>query len=179
MRRLQPLEELEEFYQKRDPWNYQDTADDATRKAMLLSVLPERSFERVLDIGCGDGFVTECLPGDQIIGVDVSANAIMHAKEKGMPHIEFLQHSLFDLPALGWGQGFDLIVITGVLYPQYIGDSEMLVYTIVDDLLKPGGCLVSCHIEDWYRARFPYITTHREYYAYREYFHLLEVYTKK
>lgn len=179
MRQLQPIDELEDFYKKRDPWNYEDTADDAKRKAMLLSVLPERRFIKVLDIGCGDGFVTESLPGEEITGIDVSDNAIRHAREKNIRHIQFLRHSLFDLPALGWGQEFDLIIITGVLYPQYIGDSELLVYTIVDDLLKPGGCLISCHIDDWYRARFPYITTHREYYAYREYFHLLEVYIKK
>ena len=46
--------------------------------------------------------------------------------------------SLFDLPTLQWDQSFDLIVITGVLYPQYIAQGETLAYTIIDNLLKTG-----------------------------------------
>jgi hypothetical protein len=73
---------------------------------------------------------------------------------------------------------FDLVVITGVLYPQYIGEGQRLVYTIIDDLLEAGGHLVSAHIAEWYQCRFPYISVTREYYRYREFSHVLEVYIK-
>ena len=175
---LQSIDELETWYEKPDPWDYENNPDDLKRRAMLLSVLPEKQYRKVLDIGCGDGFVTVRLPGEEIIGIDISANAISHASKKTLPHIEYHRYSLFDLPELGWDQSFDLIVITGVLYPQYVGDSELLAYVIIDDLLQPGGHLVSCHIEEWYRARFPYITLKREYYPYREHTHILEVYLK-
>ena len=175
---LQSIGELEKWYEKPDPWDYENNPDDLKRRSMLLSVLPEKKYSKVLDIGCGDGFLTVRLPGEEIIGVDISANAISHAKKNGLPHIEYHRYSLFDLPGLGWDQSFDLIVITGVLYPQYIGDSESLAYIIIDDLLQHGGHLVSCHIEEWYRARFPYITLKREYYPYREHTHILEVYLK-
>lgn len=175
---LQSIEELEKWYEKPDPWDYENNPDDLRRRAMLLSILPEKKYKKILDIGCGDGFVTVRLPGEEIIGIDISANAIGHARKNALPHIKYHQCSLFDLPGLGWGQSFDLIVITGVLYPQYVGNSESLAYIIVDDLLQPGGHLVSCHIEEWYRARFPYITLECEYYPYREYTHVLEVYLK-
>ena len=178
---LQPIDDLEKWWENPDPWGYENNPDDMNRKAMLLSVLPKKQYQKVLDLGCGNGFVTTRLPGKEIIGVDVSANAIRHAKDrsKEFPHIQYLQHSIFDLPDLGWSASFDLIIITGVLYPQYIGKSEKLAYIILDDLLKKNGHLVSCHIEEWYQCRFPYITLHRDYYPYREYVHILEVYVKK
>lgn len=178
MDRLQPLSELEKWWEKPDPWEYESTADDINRRAMILSVLPQKKYKKILDIGCGNGFVTQRLPGEEIVGVDISANAIRHAQTAGLAHIRYYPYSLFDLPDLHWTQSFDLIVITGVLYPQYIGKSQRLVYTILDELLSPGGDLVSCHIDEWYESRFPYCILRREYYPYREYIHLLEVYKK-
>ncbi len=175
---LQTKDELENFYKIPDPWNYEKNPEDLNRRAILLSVIPPKKYSKVLDIGCGNGFITRNLPGDEIIGIDISENAINHARKTSPQHIKYFQYSLFDLPFLDLGQSFDLVVITGVLYPQYIGNSEKLVYIIIDDLLKHGACLVSCHIEEWYSARFPYITLHREYYSYREYVHLIEVYLK-
>ena len=176
---LQPLAEIEHWYEKPDPWQYEDSPDDLKRKSMLLSVLPQARYGRILDIGCGDGFITRNLPGDKIIGVDISENAIKHAKSKPQPNIEYQQKSLFDLGVTDFGsQLFDLVVITGLLYPQYIGMSQKLAMIIIDELLPPGGHLVSCHIDEWYAMRFPYITLHREYYPYREFNHLLEVYLK-
>ncbi|MGB9697806.1 MAG: class I SAM-dependent methyltransferase [Thermodesulfobacteriota bacterium] len=175
---LQNKEELEKWYENPDPWGYEKNPEDLNRKAILLSAIPKKPYKKVLDIGCGNGFITNSLPGEKIIGIDISSRAIEYAKRTCPPHIEFFPYSIFDLPFLGWGKDFDLIVITGVLYPQYIGNSEKLIYTIIDDLLICRGILVCCHIEEWYSARFPYITLHREYYSYREYVHILEVYLK-
>lgn len=178
---LQPIDELEKWWENPDPWNYENNPDDLKRREMLISVLPDVQYQRVLDIGCGNGFVTEYLPGKEIIGIDVSANAINHARKrsKKLKHIKYYQGSLFDLPSLFEGKNFDLIVITGVLYPQYIAKSEKFVYTVIDDILQQGGYLVSCHIEEWYNCRFPYITLQRKYYPYKQYTHILEVYLKK
>ena len=169
---------MEKWYEKPDPWGYESNKEDLTRRAMLLSVIPQKRYERVLDIGCGDGFITQRLPGESIIGVDLSANAIAHAQSRKLSHIEFLQKSIFELPETEWNHCFDLIIITGVLYPQYIGKGHLLVYTIIDELLKPGGHLICAHIFEWYKCRFPYITITREYYRYREFSHILEVYVK-
>lgn len=161
-------------YRNPDPWKFETRPIDNLRRAILLSVIPKRGYEAALDIGCGNGFVSGRLPGKRVMGVDVSKNAIKWASEKH-PKVDFRTASVFDLEGLG---KFDLIVATGVLYPQYIGDSAGLIYLIMDDLLEPGGILVSCHIDEWYTLRFPYTTIHREYYPYREYTHLLEVYQK-
>lgn len=178
MNQLQPLQELETWWERPDPWEYENNPDDLNRRAMLLSALPRRKYKRILDIGCGNGFATQRLPGEEIMGIDISANAISHARLSAPPHIQYRQCSLFQLPRVGWKCEFDLIVITGVLYPQYIGKSNRLVYLIVDEQLKTGGDLVCCHIQEWYNSRFPYVTLSREFYPYRDYVHLLEVYRK-
>lgn len=48
--------------------------------ADILAVLPEDAT-RILDVGCGDGFITDRLPADRdVIGVDLSPVALAHVK---------------------------------------------------------------------------------------------------
>lgn len=174
--------ELDAFYQERDPWSYETTEDDAVRKRRLLSLLPKRDYGRVLDIGCGNGFLTEDLPGSHVLGCDISENAVRWARERissraDRDRFEFRRAGLFDLSSEQIGR-FDLIVITGVLYPHYIGSSFSLVRLVIDDLLADGGVLVSCHIQEWYAHRFPYTLVDASFYPYRDFHHRLEVFVK-
>ena len=175
---MQSKDEIEKWYSSGDdPWGYDTNRDDAVRKARILGAIPERQFENVLDIGCGNGFVTRDLPGKNITGLEISSRAIAWASPKAPSNIRFLNGSLFDIPDLALPQ-MDLIVITGVLYPQYIGNALRLVYVLIDHILTSGGVLLCSHIYEWYRARFPYHTVSREYFPYREYSQVLEVYCK-
>lgn len=174
---LQTQQELDAFYSNPDPWGYYDNPHDIKRKAHILAALPRLDYQNALDIGCGNGFITNDLPAKQVIGLELSPKAVNWAKEHASPHVKYLQGSIFDLPDLDLPP-MDLIVITGVLYPQYIGKSNRLVYVLIDRILKSGGILLCSHIYEWYEARFPYLTITREYFAYREYSQVLEVYVK-
>jgi SAM-dependent methyltransferase len=180
---IQSVEELEKFYSKADPWDYDDTLDDAERKARLLALLPQQTFSRTLDIGCGNGFVTVELPGEEVVGVDISANAIRFARERAdlrpdASRFSFQAASIFELADFSDPGAFDLIVLTGVIYGQYIGNAFASVRLIIDRLLEPGGYLVSCHIDEWSPWRFPYTIVDLSYYPYREFHHRLEVFQK-
>ena len=179
---LQPLKELELFYSNEDPWGYETNSDDVKRRNIILSEIPERNYENVLDIGCGHGFVTRELSGKKITGIDISTNAITQAKshqtkQSKTKHIDFIQSSIFDLDSHIYGI-YDLIVITGVLYPQYIGQAKTAIYKIVDKYLASDGILICCHINEWYKLRFPYLMLENYYFEYREYTQCLEVYIK-
>ncbi len=182
MTTLQPVDELDRFYAVPDPWGYARNADDARRKTELLSLLPSRQWGRTLDIGCGDGFLTFDLPGSEVVGVDVSAAAIRWACEArgrrvDAQRFQFSNVSVFKLDPCRLGT-FDLIVITGVLYPQYIGKAFSVVAQHIDALLGKGGLLASCHIDEWKPPKFPYTTLDTVLYPYRDHTHRLEVYKK-
>lgn len=174
---LQSIDDLEKWHRKNDPWQYNDNPEDKKRKLILLSQLPQREYKNVLDIGCGQGFITKDLPGRRVVGVDVSKNAIKYAKKIKKKGLSFITASIFDLNNI-FKQRFDLIVITGVLYRQYIGDSHNLIYLIIDNLLEKDGVLVSVHHDEWCQAKFPYLMPKQSYYDYRDFVHRLEVYNK-
>lgn len=178
---LQPLQELEQWYDKYDPWDYETDFEDQKRKDILLAELPQKDYQNVLDIGAGHGFVTRDLPGKNIIGLDISKKAVEYgnadAKKMNKKHLKYVVGDLFNIDKVVTTQ-FDLILITGVLYPQYIGKSNTLVYHKIDQILAQDGILVTVHIDDWYTSRFPYLQLQDYYYSYRNFTHKLEVYTK-
>lgn len=174
--------ELNKKYNSSDPWSYEVTDGDINRRIRLLGALPTRHYKKVLDIGCGDGFLTFSLPGETILGVDLSDKAIEWADcARGQRHdadrFSFMASSIFELSQHELGE-FDLIVITGVLYPQYIGNSWTLIAYVIDGLLMSGGILAACHIHEWTRHRFPYPRIKQSWYPYRNYTHCLEVFCK-
>ncbi len=182
MTTIQTKQQLDCFYSEPDPWQYAGHPDDARRKTELLSLIPPRQFERTLDIGCGNGFLTFDLPGKAVTGVDLSSSAIAWACQNrdmrdDAARFSFVAASLFELDPKRLGL-FDLVVITGVLYAQYIGRTSSLVRQRIDELLEEGGILISCHIDEWHPPRFPYTTLDVVLYPYRDHAHRLEVYRK-
>lgn len=174
---IQKQSELDDFHSVTDPWGYENNPEDKMRKEILLSEIPNICYENVLDIGCGQGFITNDLPGENVFGVDISIEAINNAKKYCREGIDFRQGSIFEIDKLFDFQ-FDIIYITGVLYPQYIGDSQSLIYLLIDKILKNGGKLVCVHIDEWYKSQFPYLKLKQVYYSYRSYNHNLEIYVK-
>ena len=193
---LQKINDIEIFYETFDPWNYEATPDDIKRRDIILSEIPNQHYEYALDLGCGHGFITRYIPASHIIGVDVSANAIKQAqsiiyqeKEKNtrLKHksITYTQSNILDtmdnsdisdtLSKIG---GFDLIIITGILYSHYIGSSSTFLTEMIDSLLKNDGILLTCHIDEWYTMRFPFFLMENYYFSYRTYTQNLEVYIK-
>ena len=179
---VQTQGELEEFYTQEDPWAYENNPADKNRRGILLGELSKFTKpKRVLDIGCGHGFITRDISGDEVVGVDISEKAIQQAnKVSKKPHVRYVAADMFDLNPnnANLGGTFDLIIITGVLYPQYVGKAHTVVYDIVDRLLAKNGLVVSVHIMNWYDSRLPYIMLKNLTYEYREYQHILEIYKK-
>nr|WP_162988762.1 class I SAM-dependent methyltransferase [Pedobacter schmidteae] len=175
---IQSIEELNEWHSVDDPWDYHSNPEDRKRKEILLTEIPALAYKNVLDIGCGQGFITTALPGEKVTGIDISAEAIKRAQTHQRPGLQFQQGDIFKLSELAAEEKHDLIIITGVLYPQYIGYSNNLIYHIIDQILKEKGILITVHIDEWYHSRFPYLMVAEYAYQYQAYCHRLEVYSK-
>ncbi len=84
----------------------------------LLSMLPQRRYRKVLDIGCGLGAFTRMLApfAEQVLGTDISAEAIKQARELSVdhPNVSYSQRDMLDPPQQE--SAFDLIIIADTLY---------------------------------------------------------------
>ncbi|WP_027553026.1 bifunctional 2-polyprenyl-6-hydroxyphenol methylase/3-demethylubiquinol 3-O-methyltransferase UbiG [Bradyrhizobium sp. Cp5.3] len=108
----------------------------------LLAVLEERGSgkgTRVMDLGCGNGAVTELLHrrGHSVVGVDPSESGIRYAREK-YPHLQIDRGSAYEPISGKYGQ-FDFVVSLEVVEHLY---NPRKYAATVHSLLKPGGTAI-------------------------------------
>jgi CO dehydrogenase/acetyl-CoA synthase epsilon subunit len=156
----QSIAEIEEWYKQADPWNYLCNPDDLTRKEKIIAKLSEYpTFQRALDIGGGEGWISKDLPAKSIEVYEVSENA-----RKRLP-----EGILGVTEATG---NYDLVVATGVLYQHY--HFEQMLEIIKKHATK---VILIAGIKDWlvdttqlgslvYEEEFPY----------REYTQVIKIY---
>lgn len=106
----------------------------------IISILKPYVSGRVLDAGCGDGFITNAiskLPSvTEVRGVDISKKAILVAKSK-YPHIIFEAGQATDLPFES--NYFD--IITAIELIEHVYDTELM-FKEFSRVLKKGGHLI-------------------------------------
>jgi SAM-dependent methyltransferase len=113
----------------------------------LIGFLPERRYACALDIGCGLGLLSQklALRAQNVLGMDLSAAAIEHARVRGatFDNLQFQQGDILDLPSSLDGQ-FDLVVVADVIYYLQELDEQLLkrLANRIADLLSPGGTLL-------------------------------------
>jgi SAM-dependent methyltransferase len=102
----------------------------------ILSWLAPKSGERILDLGCGDGALTEklCASGASVVGVDLSPSLLAAAKARGLDVREEDAHSL---PFHG---EFDAVFSNAALH--WMTEPEKVIEG-VKRALKPGGRFVA------------------------------------
>ncbi len=85
-----------------------------------LSGLQFRGDERLLDVGCGDGFITRSiaarLPAGTVVGIDGSPRMIQAALAKPDPAGAPLRFLVADVLALPFTDEFDIVVSFNVLH---------------------------------------------------------------
>jgi ubiquinone/menaquinone biosynthesis C-methylase UbiE len=120
---------------------------DATLQRLNL-----KRGERVVDIGCGPGFLCEMMaavvgPTGQVIGVDISEDLIRFAtSNKASDAVDYRMGDATALP-VDAGQ-FDLAVSTQVL--EYVADADTALREIAR-VLRPGGraFIVDTDFDTW------------------------------
>ncbi|HEY1489256.1 MAG TPA: class I SAM-dependent methyltransferase [Micromonosporaceae bacterium] len=95
--------------------------------------------ESVLDVGCGDGYVTRLIasrvPGGSVLGVDPSPRMIEAARtvEDRLTNVAF---QVGDVTTMTFGPDFDLVVSFNALH--WVADQE-IAYRNIAAALKPDG----------------------------------------
>ena len=89
-----PRYEFEQLYKDiADPWGCSENFNSFSNRLFLeLIFRPGRKYENILDLGCGQGFLTNLIQLKNeggTIGADISATAVNKAKNT-FPQIPFL-----------------------------------------------------------------------------------------
>jgi len=103
----------------------------------LISELELTGTETILDLGCGDGLLTEELaqlvPKGQVIGIDASLGMIETAKKSQCFNLTFLHRDINDI---AFHEKFDVVFSNATLH--WIKDHRRLLHNIFCSL-KPDG----------------------------------------
>lgn len=156
IKEMQSKEELEEWYEKKDPWNYVTTKDDSIRKELILSIIGKHNS--VLDIGAGEGFITQDIDAEVIHAIELSDIAA----SRFSPNIKRVMKPEMQ---------YDLIMTTGTLYKQY--DYSSIIDMIKEN--KPKFVLIA-GIEDWLVEHSFGKVIAEERFKYREYIQIIKLY---
>jgi trans-aconitate methyltransferase len=162
-------------------WNPADyAANSAVQQAWAREVIARlhlRGDERILDVGCGDGKVTEemarAVPRGRVLGVDASAEMIAYARATFPPAKVFnLEFQIGDAREIGGlKERFDLVFSNAALH--WVDDHEAVLRGAAA-VLRPGGRLaVTCggqgNAQDVFAALRPELRSPR----WREFFRKL------
>ena len=121
-------------------WDASLYADNGRFVALLAESLVEAlnptAGERILDLGCGDGYLTQRLAasGAIVVGVDTSPQMVAAAKEKGV------DARCVSGEALPFDQQFDAVFSNAALH--WMSDQDAVLQG-VHRALKPGGRFVA------------------------------------
>ncbi len=126
---MQSKEELERWHTSEDAWGYKTNTDDIVRKKKLLSFLG--IYDRALDIGSAEGWITGDIQAKVIHGIETSDNASSR----------FPSNVQRVLKPEGT---YDLVMTTGTLYEQY--DREQIIKWIKQSATKH---VLIAGIKDW------------------------------
>ena len=101
------------YYEQPNLWGNPPDRYQVQDRADILDLLPDDAGS-VLDVGCGDGFITNELPQHlRVVGLDISAEALRYVKRQGVAG------SILNLP---FGENsFDLVMANDVI--EHIPDA--------------------------------------------------------
>lgn len=75
-----PRQVLEGYYRQPELWDvsrFEASHDERLRARVIASLIPPE-VESILDVGCGNGFVTRHLRASRVVGLDPSEEALSH-----------------------------------------------------------------------------------------------------
>jgi arsenite methyltransferase len=116
------------------------TTDVVAQRAETLKQLALSGGERVLDIGCGPGFLCESMAAavgakGRVTGIDISGDLIALCRSRDPP--DFLSYAVGDATDIAQRDAaFDVVVCTQVA--EYVGDVDRVLAETFR-VLKPGG----------------------------------------
>lgn len=147
-----------------DPWQYQTRWYEKRKRDICLAILPQSQYKHGIELGCGNGVLSELLAQrcHALVSIDGNQQAVQLAKERlaDLPHVKVIQgvipNRLLNLKASIMEAyplsddtstnkpPFDLIVVSEILYYLSPNDIDKVIAWAQQNLAI-GGTLLCCH----------------------------------
>lgn len=137
-------------YHRPDPYQTSISSEEIEKLSHTFQLIGETNYKNILDIGCGEGYLTEKLAniGSKVTALDISRHALKRARNrlKSKTNVTFICSDI-----LSWQAGrqteerFDLIICSEVLYYLNLNQIKMIIPKIIS-WLTPYGKLILTHI---------------------------------
>jgi len=127
-----------------DPWNFRTSAYEQSKYAATIASLVRPRYAKALELGCSIGMLTQRLASicGEVVAVDTSARALATARQLcRCANVSFRQAHL---PGGEWGAGFDLVVLSEILYYLDVPALEVLARRI-QTVMLPGAECIAVH----------------------------------
>jgi SAM-dependent methyltransferase len=127
-------------YSRQDPWGIRASLYEQGKMMQQFVLLNDRTYARVLDVGCGAGDFTSCLAkiSTEVVALERSNGALRQARTnlRSLPNVALVSDNIrsYSVPA----SHFDLIVLGEVLYYlSYVSGDRRLGMQLGLDSLQP------------------------------------------
>lgn len=132
------------YTQRPDPWGCKPSFYQQQKHKTLLSLISSRRYSNAIDIGCGEGLLTQQLASvaDKVLGIDISDVVVCQARRSctGSSSVYF---QCDDLYSLSKDETFDLVIVSDVLiYRQFSEDGIKAARDRIERLIAPKGILL-------------------------------------
>lgn len=135
------------YHDNSDPWHYQTRWYEKRKRDMCLAVLPKSQYTDAIELGCGNGVFSELLASrcQALVSIDGHHQAVQLAKQRlaKSAHVRVIQGVIPSVLPNN-DSGFDLIVISEILYYLSSNDIDTVIAWIQQNLAV-GGSLLCCH----------------------------------
>jgi predicted TPR repeat methyltransferase len=109
---------MDSLWERGDPWDIENSTYERDRCVQLLKMLEGRRYARVLEIGCGAGYLTRLLAphAAHIVALDISQTAIDRARAlgTGQTQVDFRVANIMDYKPQGDGP-WDLVLFSDTM----------------------------------------------------------------
>lgn len=131
------------FASNGDPWDIDTSAYERGKREAAIAALRERRFQRILEVGCAGGALTEFLAtrADAILALDVSIRAVELARRR-LGRSACVEIVAAEVPSY-WPEGkFDAVILSEVLY--FLSADEVCTVSRMahESLTNDGVCLL-------------------------------------
>ena len=108
---------FEKFYETKDPWGVEGDKEEIKKARQIISLM-KPSYLKGMDLGCGEGHYTQMYSKycKEMLGCDISLNAIRRSKELYSDRIETFQFDIRKAFPKELSKKFDIVLCGEMLY---------------------------------------------------------------